>query len=136
MFGISTLGHFAQGFLHKKVFAWVICMAGIWEIIGLSFRSMGAKQPDVEAWSVGSNLFVLLAPILVNAFVYMVGGRMVYFWLPSRKVWKFKARFFTRIFVWADAVSFLIQAVGGIMLSSEEEDTAKIGRNICEHIYS
>lgn len=136
IFGISTVGHLTQAIYHKKGFAWVVCMAAIWETAGLSLRSMGAKEPRNDTWPQVSNMLVLLSPLWINAFAYMIGGRMVYFWLPQRAVWKFKARFFTRIFVWADVGSFLVQATGGTMLSSDDPDTAKIGRNVCEYCLS
>ncbi|KAJ4388137.1 hypothetical protein N0V93_008742 [Gnomoniopsis smithogilvyi] len=42
---------------------------------------------------------------------------MVHFFLPDKRVWIFKATGMSRWFVWADVLSFLIQAAGGVMTS-------------------
>ena len=38
----------------------------------------------------------------VNAFDYMVMGRMIYYFVPDQKVWGFKAVKIAKIFVWLD----------------------------------
>jgi hypothetical protein len=56
----------------------------------------------------------------INAFAYMVVGRMIYFFLPEKKVYGIKATWLAKIFIWLDILSFIIQAVGGSMLSNQD----------------
>lgn len=106
-------------------------MGATWEAVGLILRSMGAKDPQSSTFPQVSNLLVLLAPLWINAFVYMVGGRMIYHWLPEKKVWKVRARLLSRWFVWIDVATFLVQAAGGTMLDSDDADTANNGLHLC-----
>ncbi|EFQ29049.1 RTA1 domain-containing protein [Colletotrichum graminicola] len=60
-------------------------------------------------------IFILLAPIWVNAFAYMTLGRMIYFFHPSRSLLSIPASSFAAIFVVLDIVSFAVQLAGGSM---------------------
>jgi len=131
-FAILTLAHLFQAIVYRKKFCWVICMATAWETAGFTMRVLGARDPRTQVYSVGSNLLIILSPLWVNAFAYMVAGRMMYYWLPGKSVWKLKARTMTSWFVWLDVITFLIQATGGSMLENEDPGTAKLGLNICK----
>ena len=93
---------------------------------------LGARDPRTQAYSIGSNLLVLLSPLWVNAFAYMVVGRMIYYWLPSKSIWRLKARTLTSWFVWLDVLTFFVQATGGSMLENEDPGSAKLGLYICK----
>jgi hypothetical protein len=47
----------------------------------------------------------------------MVAGRMIYFFLPEQEIFGIKARSLTKYFVWLDVLSFVVQMIGGSMLS-------------------
>jgi len=51
----------------------------------------------------------------------MTVARLIYYILPDQTVFRIKATTLTKIFVWLDIVAFLVQAVGGTMLSSTDE---------------
>lgn len=107
-------------------------MATAWETTGFTMRILGARNPRSRAFSIGSNLLIILSPLWVNAFAFMVMGRVVYFWLPRRSVWKIKARTMTKWFVWLDVITFFVQAGGGSLLDGDDAKLAKIGMNICK----
>lgn len=50
----------------------------------------------------------------------MLAARLVYFVLPDQRVFRVKATALTKIFVVMDIVCFLVQAVGGSMMSNTE----------------
>jgi hypothetical protein len=50
----------------------------------------------------------------------MVVGRMIYFFLPEKQVYGVKASWLAKFFIWLDVFSFLVQAVGGSMLSNQD----------------
>lgn len=78
-------------------------------------------------------LLILLAPIWINAYVYMVLGRMILYYLPSQHVFGVSARRLTLIFVLLDIISFLIQAVGGVLMSGTDVPHSQMELGI--HIY-
>ena len=131
-FAALTAAHFTQAVIYRKKFCWVICMAACWETAGFTMRLLGARDPRTQAYSIGSNLLVLLSPLWVNAFAYMVVGRMIYYWLPSKSIWRLKARTLTSWFVWLDVLTFFVQATGGSMLENEDPGSAKLGLYICK----
>ena len=120
LFGLTTLTHTLQAILHKKPVAWVIIMGGCWETAGYIFRTLGVEHQLNSTYATAQLLLILLAPLWINAFVYMVLGRMVHCFLPDDKVWGLKAKRVTLIFVLCDISTFLVQAAGGSMTTSSE----------------
>lgn len=62
-------------------------------------------------------LLILLAPLWVNAFDYMILGRMIYYYLPEKKLLGIGAQRFAVYFVCMDIIAFIVQGVGGSMAS-------------------
>lgn len=56
----------------------------------------------------------------INAFAYMLAARLVYFVLPDHRVLRIRAAALTKMFVAIDIACFLVQAVGGSMMSNTE----------------
>ncbi|KAF2449535.1 hypothetical protein P171DRAFT_345210, partial [Karstenula rhodostoma CBS 690.94] len=131
LFGILTIVHFALAILFRKGFSWVMIMGVLWEFISFVTRALGAHNQQSQAFSLTATLLFLLAPLWVNAYVYMTTGRLIWTYHPDKKVWVFKAISLGTYFVWLDVFSFLVQAVGGLMLSpTASESTMKTGKNI------
>lgn len=107
-------------------------MASAWEVTGFTLRVLAARDLRSQPYAVGSNLLILLAPLWVNAFAYMLMGRMAYYWLPGKKIWCMWARTLTKWFVWMDVVTFLVQAAGGSMIDNKDAGTSQVGLDICE----
>jgi len=64
----------------------------------------------------------------------MTLSRLIHFLLPEQKVIKLKATWLTKIFVWLDVVSFIVQAGGGSMMSNSGDTPANIIR-IGQQVY-
>lgn len=61
----------------------------------------------------------------------MIVARLVYFLLPQKRILGMSPRWLAKIFVAADIVSFLVQAVGGSMLANTEGgETVITGQHI------
>ncbi|TGO23065.1 hypothetical protein BPAE_0145g00140 [Botrytis paeoniae] len=117
-FFVVTIAHIFQAFYHKKLrLCWVLIMGCMWELMSFAIRSASTKMQQNVALATVSQILVLLAPMWVNAFVYMVLGRMIYFFIPDQKVWGIKGIQIAKIFVWLDVLSFITQLVGGILIS-------------------
>ena len=133
LFGVTTVTHIVQARLYCKRFCWVIIMAGIWETTGFVLRILSTRNQISMGLYIPEELFILLAPIWINAFVYMTLGRMVYYFLPERKVLGITATKLARYFVCMDILSFAVQAVGGSMASggtNESPDAVMAGIHV------
>ena len=130
-FGILTLAHITLAILFRKSFCWVMIMGVGWEFLSFILRALGAHDQQNQGYAFSSTLLFLLAPLWINAYVYMTAGRLIWTYHPEKKVWGFKAIGLGKYFVWLDIISFLIQAVGGTMLSpGGSADTMKTGKDI------
>lgn len=106
-------------------------MGSVWELTAFILRSLGSRDQQNAAYATTSQILFLLAPLWVNAFVYMTAGRLVYMLHPDKKIWSFKAISTGKWFVWLDILSFLVQAAGGLMLGPDvEQRIMDIGKTI------
>lgn len=117
IFGILTIAHLVEAIIFKKRYAWVLIMGAIWETLAFITGALGAHDQQNVGYATAHTLLFLLAPLWVNAFIYMTFSRMVHYFLPDKKVWIFQATGMSKWFVWADVLSFIVQAAGGIMAS-------------------
>ncbi|KAJ4371381.1 hypothetical protein N0V83_004598 [Neocucurbitaria cava] len=131
IFGIATLAHLALAILHRKPFCWVIVMAAAWEFSAFIIRALGSHNQQNTAYATASQILFLLAPLWVNAFVYMTAGRLVWMLHPEKKIWGFKAMSMGKWFVWLDVFSFVVQGAGGMMLNpGSDAKTMEVGKKI------
>jgi hypothetical protein len=131
LFGILTLAHLTLAITYRKRFCWVIIMASAWETTSFILRSLGSRNQQNEAYSISSQLFFLLAPLWINAFVYMTAGRLIYFLHPDKKIWGFKAISLGKWFVLLDIFSFIVQGIGGMMTNpGNDAKTMDAGKKI------
>ncbi|KAF7981054.1 hypothetical protein HWV62_35518 [Athelia sp. TMB] len=117
LFGLMLGLHLFQGFYYRKKFCWVIIMGAAWETASFVIRALGTRYQQNATYITISTILFLLAPLWINAFDYMVLGRMVYFFIPEKKLY-IKATRFSACFVWLDVTSFIVQLGGGLLLSS------------------
>ncbi|KAK7018502.1 RTA1-domain-containing protein [Favolaschia claudopus] len=130
LFGLTTLVHLIQAIHYRKRFCWVIIMAGIWETAGLALRVLAVLHTTSSAYGIPSQLLILLSPLWINAFLYVLMSRMVYFFVPEKRVGGISARRLSLCFVLLDITAFLMQAGGGSMISSDDPKTALLGIHI------
>jgi hypothetical protein len=104
LFTIISIAQITQAFIYRKGFCWVVIMAALWETAGFAFRIASSQYNQSVGLFFGQQVLILLAPLWLNAFVYMVFGRMVLFFLADQKIWIFKARKLTLSFVVSDVV--------------------------------
>jgi hypothetical protein len=103
-FGIISIVHLVQSIVYRKLYCCVIVIAallqtGTYVVRGLSI--INSKNESLySTWFV----LILVAPLWINAFIYMVVGRMVYNFLPNHTLGKIKAWRFGMWFVILDIV--------------------------------
>ncbi|CAG8292335.1 unnamed protein product [Penicillium nalgiovense] len=130
LFGLTWIAHFAQAIMYRKRFCWVIVVATVWQCIGMIMRTYSTIDQTKSTTTAAGQLLILLTPLWVNAFVYMIFGRMVYYFLPEKKVAGIRAERLAQIFIWLDVSSFIVQATGGVMDSDFSAKMTKIGLHI------
>ena len=119
LFGLLVFAHGVQAFQYRKPFAIVIVMGTAWECVGYIFRSLSVTSQLNSTFYTVQFLLIILAPLWVNAYIYMVLGRMIHFFLDDDRVFGLKARRITVMFVIFDILSFLVQATGASMSSGQ-----------------
>ncbi|KAJ6258386.1 hypothetical protein Dda_6426 [Drechslerella dactyloides] len=123
LFGLSALTHIFQAFYHRKLrLCWVIILGATWEAVAFGLRSAATQNPLSDGLGIPSQILIYLSPLLVNAFAYMVLGRMVWYYLEAKRVFGVSATRLTVIFVWLDIIAFLVQLVGASMASARNDD--------------
>jgi len=123
-------------------------MGALWETCSFAARSVSTRFQQSAGIELVSSLFVLLAPLCmcffllqntqtniekgVNAFAYMVLGRLLYFFHPKRRILSIPASGLAFAFVALDFISFVIQLVGGSWAGPNDPEP-KVMKGI--HIY-
>lgn len=107
-------------------------MAGVWETAAFALRAAGAKDVRQDVFGIVHQVLLALSPLWVNAYVYMVLGRMVYFFIPEKKCFGITAQRLTLIFVVLDVFAFLVQGSSTTLMNSDDPKMVKIGINICK----
>ncbi|KAJ6579164.1 RTA1 domain-containing protein [Mycena vulgaris] len=113
LFGAVTVLHIVQAVKHKTTFCWVLIMACLWEFSSFVTRAISTKFQQSAGLALVTQILVLMAPLWVNAFDYMVLGRMIHFFLPSRSILGISGALLGVAFVTLDVVSFVVQLIGG-----------------------
>ncbi|KAJ7123082.1 RTA1 like protein-domain-containing protein [Mycena epipterygia] len=113
LFGAVTVLHISQAVKYKTTFCWVLIMACFWEFSSFVTRAISTKFQQNVGVALVTQILVLLAPLWVNAFDYIVLGRMIHFFLPSHSMLGISGSLLGLSFVLLDVVSFVIQLVGG-----------------------
>ena len=77
-------------------------MAAAWEFVGFVCRTISTFNQLMDTVTSEAVLFVLLAPLWLNAFDYIVFGRMIYYYLPEKRIAGIKAEKIATMFVLMD----------------------------------
>ena len=133
LFALTTTAHIVQAIIHRKFYAWVIIMGAAWQTAAYVTRILSIQNYTSSALYSAWFILILLAPLWINAFVYMILGRIVYNFTTSARVLRIKAWRFGLYFVLLDIVAFLIQAAGASMASGDNLTQDEILRGL--HIY-
>lgn len=114
LFLFLTLYHAYILFRTRSWFMIAFFIGGVFEFIGFCSRAKSAKQ-EPGYWTlmpyIVQNLFLLLAPALFAASIYMILGRIVRV-TDGARCSLIKPRWMTRVFVAGDVFSFLMQSAG------------------------
>jgi hypothetical protein len=77
-------------------------MGASWEFISLATRVTSVNDPTSKSEWQTTFIFLILAPMWINAFDYMVLCRMIYFYLPEKDLARIPGRRLAVYFVCVD----------------------------------
>lgn len=101
-FGLTTLFHIYQAIRSRKWYCAVIVSAGGLETLAMITRCLSIQYATSEPLYAIWFVLILVSPLWINAFVYMIVGRMVYNFIPAQKIAGIPARKFGLYFVLLD----------------------------------
>ena len=133
LFLLTLVAHIAQAIIHRKGYSWVVSMSALWQFLTYVIRIISIKNPTQVGYYSAWFILMLLAPLWINAYVYMVLGRMVYNYTSKAKILGVPAWRFGLYFVLLDIVAFIIQAAGASMASGDDIPHDDIMRGL--HVY-
>src|SRR5204863_8870380 len=94
--------HTDEGQFQK--FCRVIIMAGLLLTTGFGIRALPARKIRGLWHFIPMQLLIVLAPLWLNAFVYMVMGRIVHFFVPDCKIFSITARRLSFSYFWISSL--------------------------------
>ncbi|KAI1010697.1 hypothetical protein LB503_004937 [Fusarium chuoi] len=122
LFTATTILHFFQMIQTHTWFFLAFSLGGIFEVIGY----IGRTVPETLGAYVVQSIFILVAPALFAASIYMELGRIVDL-VDGDHYLYVRRRWLTRIFVIGDVLSFFMQGAGGGMMGSDNTNSRKLG---------
>ncbi|KAJ5753391.1 uncharacterized protein N7511_007544 [Penicillium nucicola] len=127
LFFLTTVAHLYQRIRgHAKYFNPFI-VGGIFQIIGYGARTFSHFNDTSTIGYAMQSLFLLLAPILYAASIYMVLGRIIRH-VHGEHLSVVPVNFMTKTFVGGDVLSFILQAAGGGVMTGGSKTSATIGQ--------
>ncbi|KAK2748751.1 hypothetical protein FQN57_000332 [Myotisia sp. PD_48] len=131
LFLITSALHFFQLIKSRVWFYIPLFLGGIFEIIGFAARIVSSTQAPLftDTPYIIQTLFLLLAPALFAASIYMELGRIIIL-LQGEQHAILRRTWMTKIFVTGDILSFIVQGAGGGIMSSGSASNLSLGENI------
>ena len=100
------------------------------EIIGLAARASSKSNLSAKDPFIIQTLFILLAPILFAASIYMFLGRLIRA-TGHVELSFIRINWLSKIFICGDILCFLVQAIGGgILVGATSAESVSLGQNI------
>ncbi|KAI9707846.1 MAG: hypothetical protein M1820_004452 [Bogoriella megaspora] len=133
LFITTTVVHVIQAIVHRKLYSIVVIIAAAWQAVAFIFRAIAIHKPYSDGPYTIYFILILTGPLWINAYVYMVMGRMVYNFIPDKRLCKIKAWRFGLLFVLLDITAFLVQLGGAAIASGNDSSPNTILLGL--HIY-
>ncbi|GAA5924194.1 RTA1 domain-containing protein [Sporobolomyces koalae] len=125
LFALSLVAHTAQlGIARRSWFMAVMPIGCLLEVIGYAFRLYSHGDVAARSPYIGQLASLVIAPTFYSAALYWSLGLIIALVAPTKTF--VSAKWFKIIFVVADIVSLVIQAIGGGSAGSAGDDRDKL----------
>ncbi|PWW72963.1 RTA1 like protein [Tuber magnatum] len=128
-FFLSSGFHVVQLTRTKTWYFIPLVVGALMEAVGYIGRAISNRDPFALTPYLIQALFLLIAPALYAASIYMILGRLITT-IEAEHHSMIRVNWLTKIFVAGDVLSFLMQSTGGGMMAKEDADSAKRGERI------
>ncbi|KAI4150389.1 MAG: hypothetical protein L6R39_002282 [Caloplaca ligustica] len=128
VFAILSAFHTYRMIRSKYFFCLPFAIGGIFEIIGYIGRVIGHYDPESLIAYILQSLFILVAPALFAATIYMTLGRIIRA-THAESYSVIRTNWLTKLFVAGDVLTFCIQGGGGGLMAAGDPDKVKLGQN-------
>ncbi|KAG8927882.1 hypothetical protein FRC03_011467 [Tulasnella sp. 419] len=121
LFSLTAIGHLGQS-LYYKIY-WLIptmVACALCETIGWSGRLWSSKNPALRDPFLMQITTTIIAPSFMTAAMFIILGQIISF--VGTEYSRLKPRTYSIIFITADVLALTIQAAGGGIASSAEDD--------------
>ncbi|KAL3423043.1 RTA1 like protein [Phlyctema vagabunda] len=123
----ATSAHFWRQFKTRSKFCWPFSLGCLFEVIGYAGRATAANKTEKLMPYVIQSFFLLVAPALFAASIYMTLGRIIRC-VKGEHHSIIRINWLTKVFVTSDVLSFMVQGgSSGLMFN---ESTAHIGEMV------
>ncbi|KAL8937181.1 MAG: hypothetical protein Q9216_004555 [Gyalolechia sp. 2 TL-2023] len=129
VFTILTILHTYRMFQSKLLFCLPFTIGGAFELIGYVGRAVGHYDRVSLGAYIIQSLFILVAPALFAATIYMTLGRVMRA-TGAQSYSVIRVNWLTKIFVIGDIFTFCVQGGGGGQMASSDPDKVKMGQNV------
>ncbi|KAJ8071187.1 hypothetical protein OCU04_001526 [Sclerotinia nivalis] len=116
IFGVLTLAHLIQAVFYKKGYSFLIIAASIWGLTAFILRVLSTHNQQDSVLELLSSIFALTISPLINAYHYVLLGRIVHHYVTSRSLLGTRAQFLALPFLVINAVAFVLEVVGATMM--------------------
>ncbi|KAL4794964.1 RTA1 like protein-domain-containing protein [Aspergillus venezuelensis] len=118
LFLAATVFHCWKAKNTKAKFCIAFCIGGVFQVIGYAARAACRERTDQLIPYIIQSVFVLLAPVLYAASIYMFLKRLMRA-VEAEKYSLIPIRWLTTTFVTGDIVSFVVQGSGAGMMAMD-----------------
>ncbi|KAI7152959.1 RTA1-domain-containing protein [Hortaea werneckii] len=129
IFGLCTIAQTYLGLRHKlRAFTFAVSLGCLGETIGYGGRVMMNDNPWSGTGFKIQIVCIILAPSFLAAGFYLTLKHLILYIGPEHS--RLKPKLYTWIFICADALSIITQAVGGGIASAETRELVDVGNGI------
>lgn len=94
--------------------------------VGYLARAISSQNKDQLLLFISQSSSLLLAPVLLNASVYMCFGRVIDILPNGTQYALIRTNWQTKIFVTCDVLSYLLESTGALLIATSQGDADKI----------
>ncbi|CEQ39116.1 SPOSA6832_00606, partial [Sporobolomyces salmonicolor] len=125
LYALSMVVHLGQTFKARRYWWMLLMPVGcLLELVGWAMRAYSHSDPSARSPYIGQLALLVIAPTFFSAALYWSLGLIIADVAPTR-CW-LSAKWFKALFLTADVISLVIQAVGGGMAGSAGDDVEKL----------
>lgn len=122
LFLATTSMHIFQASKYRTYYFIPLILGGMCELGGYVGRALAHSNQKSLGIFIAQTILLLVSPVLFSASIYMVLGRLIRF-MGADHLSLIRPKLLTKIFVGGDIVAFLIQTLGGSMMSKSSTQT-------------